>query len=98
MSVLRSALDAKTGALYLESLAQPGGKGTLRRRLTKLPAGVTLHAKTGTLTRVAALSGVLDAGKRRWLFSIISNGPGTSRRLLDRIVIVLAGHLAKRSG
>ena len=44
---------------------------------------------------MAALSGLLEQGKRRWVFSIVMNGKGTSKRVLDRIVKILAGHLAK---
>ncbi len=33
--------------------------------------------------------------KRTWVFSIVMNGKGTSKRVLDKIAKILAGHLAK---
>ena len=75
-------------------MARPGDKGTLRRRLTKLPAGVELRAKTGTLTGVSALSGFLSCGEEELVFSMLINGKGASRRVLDRILRALAEHLA----
>jgi D-alanyl-D-alanine carboxypeptidase/D-alanyl-D-alanine-endopeptidase (penicillin-binding protein 4) len=96
VAVLRHALSAETGSVFYESLAGPGLDGTLRRRLTRLPKAVTVRGKTGTLTGVGALSGVLDGpGGERWLFSILANGRGANRKTLDQIVTVLAGHLAR---
>jgi D-alanyl-D-alanine carboxypeptidase/D-alanyl-D-alanine-endopeptidase (penicillin-binding protein 4) len=58
---------------FVNSLAIPG-VGTLKDSFRGLPQGITLHAKTGTLTRVKALSGYLgEAGYPRIAFSILCN-------------------------
>lgn len=88
--VLRAALSHPKSEVFLASMAQPGKEGTLKRRLRKLPKGVTVRAKTGTLTGVSALSGVIEIGQRRVVFSLVMNGPGTSRRHLDRILLAAA--------
>lgn len=88
--VLRAALAHPRAEVFLASMAQPGQEGTLRRRLGKLPQGASVRAKTGTLTGVSALSGVLQVGQRRVVFSLVMNGPGTSRRHLDRILLAAA--------
>ncbi|MGE0709239.1 MAG: D-alanyl-D-alanine carboxypeptidase/D-alanyl-D-alanine-endopeptidase [Planctomycetota bacterium] len=93
VAVLRRALGGEHARVYWDSLARPGEEGTLRRRLQELPPGVELRAKTGTLTGVAALSGAIEKGGRRWLFSLIMNGKGTSRRYLDRVALALAKRL-----
>jgi serine-type D-Ala-D-Ala carboxypeptidase/endopeptidase (penicillin-binding protein 4) len=72
--------------------ALPGaGQGTLKGRL----AGVRVHAKTGTLDGISALSGwVWVEQEGRWAeFSILSSGDTTSlKNLEDRIVTVVAEH------
>ncbi|MBL4845058.1 MAG: D-alanyl-D-alanine carboxypeptidase/D-alanyl-D-alanine-endopeptidase [Planctomycetes bacterium] len=88
--VLRAALNGPNAKHFHASMAQPGQPGTLKRRLRKLPQGVTVRAKTGTLSGVSALSGVLERGERRVVFSLLMNGPGTSRRHLDRILLAAA--------
>jgi D-alanyl-D-alanine carboxypeptidase/D-alanyl-D-alanine-endopeptidase (penicillin-binding protein 4) len=72
--------------------ALPGaGQGTLKGRL----AGVRVHAKTGTLDGISALSGwVWVEQEGRWAeFSILSSGDTTTlKNLEDRIVTVVAEH------
>lgn len=91
--VIQGGLSNQGAEHFFASLAQPGEDGTLRKRLGGLPAQVTVHAKTGTLTGVSALSGVLCVGERRVVFSLVMNGPGTSRRYLDEILSAAAGAL-----
>ncbi len=97
VAVLRAAARGPHGAAYRASLARPGQEGTLARRLRGLASGVTLEAKTGTLTGVAALSGFLSRGERTLVFALVANGRGASRRALDRAVRLLADHLAAGS-
>jgi D-alanyl-D-alanine carboxypeptidase/D-alanyl-D-alanine-endopeptidase (penicillin-binding protein 4) len=67
--------------------------GTLRSRMAGTPAAGNVHAKTGTLTGVSALSGyVKDPGGQRLIFSIVFNGykGGAPTDLQDKIAIRLA--------
>jgi D-alanyl-D-alanine carboxypeptidase/D-alanyl-D-alanine-endopeptidase (penicillin-binding protein 4) len=60
------------GAPLLASLPSPG-QGTLKKRLAGLTSRV--HAKTGTLDDVSALSGVVHAADgKTYTFSILCNG------------------------
>jgi serine-type D-Ala-D-Ala carboxypeptidase/endopeptidase (penicillin-binding protein 4) len=68
--------------------------GTLRKRMIGTPAAGNVHAKTGTLTGVSALSGyVTDPSGQRLIFSIVFNGykGGAPTDLQDRIAVRLAG-------
>jgi D-alanyl-D-alanine carboxypeptidase len=79
--------DRPWGPVLREALPE-GGQGTLHRRLR----GVPVHAKTGTLTSVSALSGYVWLRKRGvWAeFSILSRLPkDTAVRIEDRIVRTL---------
>ena len=91
--VIRAGLSGRGGEHFLTSLAQPGEDGTLRKRLGRLPAGVVVRAKTGTLTGVSALSGLIEADGQRVVFSLLMNGPGTSRAYLDEILLAAAAAL-----
>ena len=75
------------------SLPEAGGGGRLRR-MDRSPAASNLRAKTGTLTRVSALSGQLTTLEgERVVFSIIQNGVpsrGGAKALEDRLSVRLA--------
>ncbi|MFF5084598.1 D-alanyl-D-alanine carboxypeptidase/D-alanyl-D-alanine-endopeptidase [Actinoplanes sp. NPDC000266] len=66
--------------------------GTLRNRMLGTAAAGVVHAKTGTLTGVSALSGYVD-GDRPLVFSVIVNNqlaPSVTP-VIDRLVVDLAG-------
>ena len=71
--------------------------GTLRRRMKNTPAYQNVHAKTGTLRWVNALSGyVTTAAGERLVFSLMLNRyepPADRKRTdeLDAIAVRLAG-------
>ena len=80
--------------LYRASLAVAGEDGTLDWRFSRTPARGRIHAKTGTLKNVTALSGyALTADSRHLAFSIYVNNIGVPtsyvRRLVDQICIAL---------
>src|SRR5206468_10042212 len=67
--------DCTLSGVFRETLAVPGGVGTLQRRCPDLGPAASLRAKSGTLTNVSALSGyVTTAEGERIVFSILSNG------------------------
>jgi D-alanyl-D-alanine carboxypeptidase/D-alanyl-D-alanine-endopeptidase (penicillin-binding protein 4) len=78
---------------YWETLPEAGNPRELRR-MYQTPAAGNLRAKTGTIARVSALSGVVrSANGERILFSILANDvPSTygAKRIEDRIGARLA--------
>lgn len=96
--VNRAATDPRFHAIA-EGLARPGLAGsTLATRMLNTPAETRLSAKTGTLTGIIALSGIVQAQDGRQLaFSSLLNGlpkgaPGREggRAFVDALGIVLA--------
>jgi len=76
-------------------LPTPGSKGTRERRLRTLRPDSILHAKTGTLTNVSALSGYISTPSgERVAFALLSNGNArsvaTARAGEDALVALLA--------
>ena len=82
---------------YFDALPVAGMDGTLRRRMKGTPAFQNVHAKTGTLRWVNALSGyVTTAAGEKLVFSLILNRydpPADRKRTdeLDDIAVLLAG-------
>lgn len=82
---------------FVEALPVAGVDGTLRRRMKGTPAFQNVHAKTGTLRWVNALSGyVTTAAGEKLVFSLMLNrydSPPNRRRTeeLDDIAVLLAG-------
>lgn len=73
LKAMTTAPDAK---LFQETLPVAGVSGTLRNRLQSSPARGRVHAKTGTLRGVRALSGYIDGtGYGTVAFSILANHP-----------------------
>ncbi len=80
--------------IFLASLPTAGISGTLRNRMKQTPAQGTVHAKTGTLKGVRALSGYMEHPSYGTLvFSIMVNQPNQSGaslvRAIDEIVLNL---------
>lgn len=107
VAVFRSAAgfsvdsDATAGTAWLGSLSIGGTDGTLGRRFKTPELKGHIHAKTGTLSTVIALTGVLDLDPQRPLaFSIVTNGDrplqkGYVRRTHEQLVGLLVKYLAK---
>ena len=88
VAMLTTAQDESWGPT-LRRLLPRGGTGSLEGRLTD----VDVRAKTGTLTRISALSGWVRTPDGGWTaFSILTRGTDSTvaKRLEDRVVRVLA--------
>ena len=86
--LLDTAEEAPWGEALRDGLPQ-GGQGTLRGRMRHVP----VHAKTGTLTSISALSGFVWLRRAEtWVsFSILSSGLSKDRAVLmeDRVIRIL---------
>jgi D-alanyl-D-alanine carboxypeptidase/D-alanyl-D-alanine-endopeptidase (penicillin-binding protein 4) len=83
---------------FMNSLARPGEPGTLEKRFLGLPKGITLNAKTGSLTRVRSLSGYLFKDNQpRIVFSMICNNnlgaQDEADQAMDNMVQLMALYL-----
>ena len=91
-----AALPDAFHSTFAESLAVAGTDGTLRRRFAGSDVKGKLFGKTGTLTGIVALSGILKGTRDRALaFSIVSNGTLRKHRRnirLEHEAIVEAMH------
>ncbi|MTF37481.1 D-alanyl-D-alanine carboxypeptidase [Cyanobacterium aponinum UTEX 3222] len=94
VDTLRVMYSSPQRDLFFASLPTAGMSGTLRNRMKQTPVQGIVHAKTGTLTGVRALSGYLDHREYGTLiFSILANDSrqsGTALvRAIDEIVLIL---------
>ena len=71
---------------YLGSMAIAGRRGTLRHLYSGTSLDGMLYAKTGTLTGVRAISGVLQTADGPRFVSAISNGATTPNRTIGRVM------------
>ncbi len=65
---------------FVHSLAIGGVDGTLRKRFRDAELRGQIAGKTGTLTRVVALSGIVSHGDASLVFAIVTNGHRNRRR------------------
>lgn len=84
--------------VWYDSLPIAGVDGTLKSRMKGTVAANNVHAKTGTLSQVRALSGyVTGRSGRLYVFSLLMNNfPGSARSagtVQDQFVEYLASHL-----
>lgn len=71
---------------YLASMAVAGRRGTLRNLYIGTPIEGRLYAKTGTLTGVRSISGVLDTNDGPRYVSAISNGAGSPNGTIGAVL------------
>jgi D-alanyl-D-alanine carboxypeptidase/D-alanyl-D-alanine-endopeptidase (penicillin-binding protein 4) len=105
VSIVRSAAgfgpdgDATLAQAWLDSLSIAGTDGTLSGRFRAGDVRGRIRGKTGTLSTVIALSGVLDVDPQRPLaFSLVTNGdaplsPRYIRRAHEQVVSLLCRYL-----
>ena len=109
VAVVRSAAgfapdsDPSLAHAWVDSLAIGGTDGTLGRRFRAAETRGHLHGKTGTLSTVIALSGILDIDPSRPLaFSIVTNGDrplskAYVRKAHEQVVNLIVKYVAKTS-
>jgi D-alanyl-D-alanine carboxypeptidase/D-alanyl-D-alanine-endopeptidase (penicillin-binding protein 4) len=95
VTVLKAIYSTPAKDAFMSSLPVAGISGTLKNRLRKTPAQGAIHAKTGTLKGVRALSGYLDHPEYgTMVFSIIGNHSSSQGKALvkaiDEIVVRLS--------
>ena len=103
VSIVRAAggftadADAKSAQAWLSSLAISNTDGTLRSRFRNTNAAGRLHGKTGTLSTVIALSGILDIDPARPLaFSLVTNTDSPlSKNLVRKAHEQVVGEICK---
>jgi D-alanyl-D-alanine carboxypeptidase/D-alanyl-D-alanine-endopeptidase (penicillin-binding protein 4) len=71
---------------YLASMAIAGQRGTLRNLYKGTPLEGRFHGKTGTITGVRAISGVLDTADGPRFVSAISNGAGSPNTTIGQVL------------
>jgi D-alanyl-D-alanine carboxypeptidase/D-alanyl-D-alanine-endopeptidase (penicillin-binding protein 4) len=95
-------LDPAISSAYQEQLAVGGLDGTLRTRFYALRNRRSVHAKTGTLNKVVALSGYVFGPEQQTgvsfsiLVSGISGEHGEARKRIDALVLGISDRLWKR--
>jgi len=106
VSIVRSAAgftgdaDPAQSRAWLDSLSIGGTDGTLSSRFRSGDMRGRIHGKTGTLSTVIALSGVLDVDPARPLaFSLVTNGdtplsPRGIRRAHEQVLGLICRYLA----
>jgi D-alanyl-D-alanine carboxypeptidase/D-alanyl-D-alanine-endopeptidase (penicillin-binding protein 4) len=94
VKLLRYMFDSPARADWISLLPVGGQDGTLRMRFAGSPAAGRIHAKTGSLAHVSALSGYVERPGGRWVaFSVLVNnynGPTADvRAVMDRICTLI---------
>ncbi len=95
VALLKYMAEHKYSNTFINSLPLAAVDGTLMSRFANTSAAKNLRAKTGTLPKVAALSGYLtNASGERLIFSMMLNNCNQSemenKAALDSIVVMLA--------
>jgi len=90
VTILRWMDEPSRRAAWWMMLARPGDEGTLRRRL--LPYAGRMRAKTGSISGVNALSGIIDMpdGTHRYFAIIVNHNAGDSSDALKAIDAIVA--------
>ncbi len=77
------------GRDYLASMAIAGERGTLQNLFGATPLRGQFRGKTGTLTGVRAISGVLGTAMGVRYLSMVSNGASTPNRTMERLLLAV---------
>jgi D-alanyl-D-alanine carboxypeptidase/D-alanyl-D-alanine-endopeptidase (penicillin-binding protein 4) len=90
-------VDSEVARAWLASLSISATDGTLRSRFKNTNAAGRIHGKTGTLSTVIALSGILDIDPARPLvFSLVTNADSPlAKRLVRKAHEQVVGEICK---
>ena len=96
MQLLRNFYNSYLGATLIKALAEPGGRGTLKKRMVGTDVEGRLWAKTGALRGVCALSGYyIRPNGNVGAFTMLMNGYSVHsdaiRDIQDRLALVMYG-------
>jgi D-alanyl-D-alanine carboxypeptidase/D-alanyl-D-alanine-endopeptidase (penicillin-binding protein 4) len=84
--ILHDLYRSKNWELFQASLAVAGEEGTIDKYFNEAKYRGKIHAKTGYISGVRALSGVCLTNTGPYVFSILSNGPkGLSRDAINNV-------------
>lgn len=87
VTLLKGMYSYDRSGLFYRSLPVAGVNGTLQNRFRTTIAQGRVHAKTGTLRGVKALSGYIEnADYGQLVFSIVVNQPGQSAQVLSQAI------------
>lgn len=94
VKLLERMWDGANRDIWLQSLPIGGVDGTLQHRFRDIPGAERIHAKTGSLTHVNALSGYVETQNNKWLaFSVMVDQTlmpdREAREFLDRFAAEL---------
>jgi len=93
--VLHAMMQREDFDVFYQSLPVGGVDGTIASRMRGTPAMANVHAKTGTLDKVRALSGYVTAADGRMLiFSTIANNHTVPTREVERVQDAILAYLA----
>lgn len=93
--VLHAMLQREDFDVFYQSLPVGGVDGTIAARMRGTSAMANVHAKTGTLDKVRALSGYVTAADGRLLiFSTIANNHTVPTREVERVQDAIVAYLA----
>jgi D-alanyl-D-alanine carboxypeptidase/D-alanyl-D-alanine-endopeptidase (penicillin-binding protein 4) len=90
VALLRGMWQRPEKDVWLASLPIGGVDGSLEHRFKGIPGAERIHAKTGSLSHVNALSGYIETRRHNWLaFSVMINATvdqqDNVRRFIDRL-------------
>ncbi|MBV9307305.1 MAG: D-alanyl-D-alanine carboxypeptidase/D-alanyl-D-alanine-endopeptidase [Acidobacteriaceae bacterium] len=96
VALLRYMWSRPEREVWLRSLPIGGLDGSLEHRFRKIAGAQRVHAKTGSLAHVNALSGYIETQKSGWLaFSIMVNGTvgqqAQVREFIDQLCSIFLG-------
>lgn len=95
VTLLKAMYQTDTGRIFYDSLPVSGVNGTLRNRFKGTSLQGKVHAKTGTLRGVRALSGYVETPDYGTVaFSIVVNQPGQSGRVMLQAIDEMVQQIA----